>query len=109
LRYILLFYQDAALLDRHAHPPRFSTALYRTVCFTFILALRRRSEALIILSLRGVSQLRSDKIWVANRKDNVRAADRPYVEFSLADGWGKAEAFAATPNPVPVPVAMSKR
>jgi len=28
LRYILLFYQDAALLDRHAHPPRFSTALY---------------------------------------------------------------------------------
>jgi hypothetical protein len=28
LRYILLFYQDAALLDRHAHPPHFSTALY---------------------------------------------------------------------------------
>src|ERR1035441_1063385 len=27
LRYILLFYQDAALLDRHAHPPHFSTGL----------------------------------------------------------------------------------
>jgi hypothetical protein len=46
---------------------------------------------------------------VANRKENVRAADRPYVEFSLADGWGKAEAFAATPSAVLVPVAMSKR
>jgi hypothetical protein len=31
LRYILLFYQDAALLDRHAHPPHFSTALYKDV------------------------------------------------------------------------------
>src|ERR1017187_6965283 len=28
LRYILLFYQDVALLDRHAHPPHFSAALY---------------------------------------------------------------------------------
>jgi hypothetical protein len=37
----------------------------------------------------------------------MRAADRPYVEFSLADGWGKAEAYATTPSAVPV--AMSKR
>jgi len=43
---------------------------------------------------------------VANRKENVRASDRPYVEFSLADGWGKAAAFAA---PNAAPVAVSKR
>ena len=55
-----------------------------------------------------IYDLTADKIWVANRKDNVRAADRPYVEFSLADGWNKAEAFAATP-PGKVPVALSKR
>ena len=52
-----------------------------------------------------IYDLTADKIWVANRKDNVRAADRPYVEFSLADGWGKAGALAATNA---VPVALSK-
>jgi hypothetical protein len=36
-------------------------------------------------------------------------ADRPHVEFSLADAWNKAEAYAAMPSAVPVPVAMSKR
>src|ERR1017187_334987 len=53
-----------------------------------------------------IYDLTADKIWVANRKDNVRASDRPYVEFSLADGWGKAAAFAATNT---APVALSKR
>ena len=43
-----------------------------------------------------IYDLTADRIWVANRKENVRASDRPYVEFSLADGWGKAAAFAAT-------------
>jgi hypothetical protein len=43
---------------------------------------------------------------VANRKDNLRAADRPYVEFSLADGWGKAEAYETASVE---PVALSKR
>jgi hypothetical protein len=33
--------------------------------------------------------LTAGKIWVANRKDNIRAADRPYVEFHLADAWAK--------------------
>ncbi|MGO9243703.1 MAG: C45 family autoproteolytic acyltransferase/hydolase [Verrucomicrobiia bacterium] len=37
-----------------------------------------------------IYDLTGDKIWVANRKDNVRAADRPYVEFSLADAWNKS-------------------
>jgi isopenicillin-N N-acyltransferase like protein len=55
-----------------------------------------------------IYDLTADKIWVANRKDNVRAADRPYVEFSLAEGWNKAEAYA-TPRAVPPPVALSKR
>src|ERR1019366_1462425 len=31
LRYILLFYQDTALLDRYAHPPHFSAALYKMI------------------------------------------------------------------------------
>jgi hypothetical protein len=53
-----------------------------------------------------IYDLTADKIWVANRKDNVRASDRPYVEFSLADGWGKAAAFATAGA---VPVALSKR
>ncbi|HXI82825.1 MAG TPA: C45 family peptidase [Verrucomicrobiae bacterium] len=43
-----------------------------------------------------IYDLTADRIWVANRKENVRASDRPYVEFSLADGWSKAAAFAAT-------------
>jgi isopenicillin-N N-acyltransferase-like protein len=37
-----------------------------------------------------IYDLTADKIWVANRKDNIRAADRPYVEFSLADAWKKS-------------------
>jgi hypothetical protein len=53
-----------------------------------------------------IYDLTADKIWVANRKENVRASDRAYVEFSLADGWGKAAAFAATNT---APVALSKR
>jgi len=53
-----------------------------------------------------IYDLTADRIWVANRKENVRASDRPYVEFSLADGWGKAAAFAATNA---APVAVSKR
>ncbi len=48
-----------------------------------------------------IYDLTADKIWVANRKDNVRAADRPYVEFSLADAWGKSEGHAPT-NSAPV-------
>src|SRR5208282_2817820 len=38
-RYILLFYQDAALLDRHAHPPHFSTALYITLSAIFVVVI----------------------------------------------------------------------
>jgi hypothetical protein len=34
-----------------------------------------------------IYDLTAQKIWVANRKDNTRAADRPYVEFSLADAF----------------------
>jgi hypothetical protein len=41
-----------------------------------------------------IYDLTGDKIWVANRKDNVRAADRPYVEFSLADAWNKSAPVA---------------
>jgi isopenicillin-N N-acyltransferase-like protein len=48
-----------------------------------------------------IYDLTADKIWVANRKDNVRAADRPYVEFSLADGWTKSAGYATT-NTAPV-------
>ena len=47
-----------------------------------------------------IYDLTADKIWVANRKENIRASDRPYVEFSLADAWKKS-AEPATP-----PVAM---
>jgi isopenicillin-N N-acyltransferase-like protein len=36
-----------------------------------------------------IYDLTAGKIWVANRKDNVRAADRPYVEFTLNDAWAK--------------------
>lgn len=36
-----------------------------------------------------IYDLTAGKIWVANRKDNIRAADRPYVEFPLSDAWAK--------------------
>ena len=42
---------------------------------------------------------------MANRKDNVHAADRPYVEFSLADGWTKSATYATT-NAAPVTVSQ---
>ncbi|HTS18962.1 MAG TPA: C45 family peptidase [Verrucomicrobiae bacterium] len=42
-----------------------------------------------------IYDLTADKIWVANRKDNVRAADRPYVEFSLGDAWNKSAQYAS--------------
>jgi isopenicillin-N N-acyltransferase-like protein len=41
-----------------------------------------------------IYDLTGDKTWVANRKDKVRAADRPYVEFSLADAWNKSAPIA---------------
>jgi isopenicillin-N N-acyltransferase like protein len=41
-----------------------------------------------------IYDLTADKIWVANRKDTIRAADRSYVEFSLADGWAKSAQYA---------------
>jgi hypothetical protein len=41
-----------------------------------------------------IYDLTADKIWVANRKDTVRAVDRSYVEFSLADGWNKSAQYA---------------
>jgi hypothetical protein len=44
-----------------------------------------------------IYDLTADKIWVANRKDTIRAADRPYVEFSLADAWKKSAEPATTP------------
>jgi isopenicillin-N N-acyltransferase like protein len=48
-----------------------------------------------------IYDLTADRIWVANRKENVRAADRPYVEFSLADAWNKSAQFAsATEAPI---------
>ena len=47
-----------------------------------------------------IYDLTADKIWVANRKENIRASDRPYVEFSLADAWKKS----AEPT---TPVAMA--
>jgi len=51
-----------------------------------------------------IYDLTADKIWVANRRENVRAADRPYVEFSLADAWKKF----AEPTTAPVVVAGEK-
>jgi hypothetical protein len=48
-----------------------------------------------------IYDLTADKIWVANRKDTIRAADRPYVEFSLADAWKKST------EPTTTPVAMA--
>jgi hypothetical protein len=45
-----------------------------------------------------IYDLTADRIWVANRKDKIRAADRPYVEFSLADAWAKSSQYAAATN-----------
>lgn len=42
-----------------------------------------------------IYDLTAGKIWVANRKDNIRAADRPYVEFTLSEAWAKH--LAASP------------
>ena len=42
-----------------------------------------------------IYDLTADRIWVANRKDKIRAADRPYVEFSLADAWSKSSQYAS--------------
>ena len=36
-----------------------------------------------------IYDLTAGKIWVANRKDAIRAADRAYVEFHLAEAWAK--------------------
>jgi hypothetical protein len=43
-----------------------------------------------------ICDLTADKIWVANRKDKIRASDRPYVEFSLADAWSKSAQYASS-------------
>jgi isopenicillin-N N-acyltransferase like protein len=45
-----------------------------------------------------IYDLTADRIWVANRKDKIRAADRPYVEFSLADAWAKSSQQATATN-----------
>jgi hypothetical protein len=45
-----------------------------------------------------IYDLTADKIWVANRKDKIRASDRPYVEFSLADAWNKSSQSASSTN-----------
>ena len=42
-----------------------------------------------------IYDLTADRIWVANRQDNIRAADRPYVEFSLGDAWNKSSRYAS--------------
>ena len=36
-----------------------------------------------------IYDLTAGKIWVANRRDETRAADRPYVEFAFMDAWAK--------------------
>ena len=36
-----------------------------------------------------IYDLTAGKIWVANRKDNTRAADRPYVEFSVSAAFSR--------------------
>lgn len=51
-----------------------------------------------------IYDLTGDRIWVANRKDTVRAADRPYVEFSLAEAWNKS-AVASTAGVTPLHAA----
>jgi hypothetical protein len=45
-----------------------------------------------------IYDLTAEKIWVANRKDKVRAADRTYVEFSLVDAWSKSAQYAGVGN-----------
>ena len=47
-----------------------------------------------------IYDLTADRIWVANRKDRIRAADRPYVEFSLADAWSKSLQYASARDTV---------
>ena len=58
-----------------------------------------------------IYDLTAGKIWVANRKDNTRAADRPYVEFHLSDAWAKYLAPTApaqpTANAAPSPVTAA--
>ena len=47
-----------------------------------------------------IYDLTADKIWVANRHENIRAADEPYVEFSLAGIWQKyLDVASAIPAP----------
>src|SRR6185503_10579267 len=36
-----------------------------------------------------IYDLTADKFWVANRHDDTRAADRPYVEFDAHVAWDK--------------------
>ena len=45
------------------------------------------------------------KIWVANRHDDTRAADRPYVEFAINSAWAKH--LNATPPGHNGPVASA--
>jgi hypothetical protein len=49
-----------------------------------------------------IYDLTADRFWVANRKDTIRAADRPYVEFSLADAWSKSSQYASTKDAAPI-------
>jgi cytochrome c551/c552 len=49
-----------------------------------------------------IYDLTAEKIWVANRKGNIRAADRPYVEFSLADAWSKSAQYASIKEAAPI-------
>jgi isopenicillin-N N-acyltransferase like protein len=60
-----------------------------------------------------IYDLTAGKIWVANRKDSIRAADRPYVEFHLADAWVKyldaTKPAQAVANVSPAPVVTTER
>ena len=53
-----------------------------------------------------IYDLTGDKIWVANRKDTTRAADRPYVEFSLAKAFAPSMDIA-TGASAPTPLSTS--
>lgn len=44
-----------------------------------------------------IHDLTDDILWVANREGKTRAADRPYVEFSLRDQWGRSALTAESP------------
>jgi hypothetical protein len=47
-----------------------------------------------------IYDLPADKIWVANRKDNIRASDRSYVEFSPSKAFSEdSNVVAAPPSP----------